>query len=33
MKTSHFPSMPRWLIYAVLTMLLWGAWGVVSKPL
>jgi transporter family protein len=25
--------MPRWLIYTVLTMLLWGGWGVVSKPL
>ncbi len=25
--------MPRWLIYTVLTMLLWGGCGVVSKPL
>jgi len=25
--------MPRWLTYTVLTMLLWGGWGVVSKPL
>src|SRR5436309_9530242 len=26
-------TMPRWLIYTLLTMLLWGGWGVVSKPL
>ena len=25
--------MPRWFLYALLTMLLWGGWGVVSKPL
>jgi transporter family protein len=25
--------MPRWLIHTLLTMLLWGGWGVVSKPL
>jgi transporter family protein len=25
--------MPRWLIFSLLTMLLWGGWGVVSKPL
>ena len=25
--------MPNWLIYTILTMLLWGGWGVVSKPL
>jgi bacterial/archaeal transporter family protein len=25
--------MPRWLIFSLLTMLLWGVWGVVSKPL
>jgi len=25
--------MPRWLTYTLLTMLLWGGWGVVSKPL
>lgn len=25
--------MPRWLIYTLLTMLLWGGWGLVSKPL
>jgi drug/metabolite transporter (DMT)-like permease len=25
--------MPRWLIYTVLTMLLWGGWSAVSKPL
>lgn len=24
--------MPRWLFYSLLTMLLWGGWGVVSKP-
>lgn len=24
--------MPRWLIYTILTMLLWGGWGLVSKP-
>src|SRR5215468_1430621 len=30
--SRHFiPS--RWLTYTVLTMLLWGGWGVVSKPL
>src|SRR5688572_7927998 len=25
--------MPRWLLYTLLTMLLWGGWGFVSKPL
>jgi len=25
--------MPRWLLYTLLTMLLWGGWGVLSKPL
>jgi drug/metabolite transporter (DMT)-like permease len=25
--------MPRWIIHTLLTMILWGAWGVVSKPL
>jgi len=25
--------MPRWLAYTLLTMLLWGGWGVLSKPL
>lgn len=25
--------MPRWLIFTLLTMLLWGGWGVLSKPL
>lgn len=25
--------MPRWLLHTLLTMLLWGGWGVVSKPL
>jgi uncharacterized membrane protein len=25
--------MPRWLTYTLLTMLLWGGWGFVSKPL
>lgn len=25
--------MPRWLLYTFLTMLLWGGWGLVSKPL
>jgi transporter family protein len=25
--------MPRWFIFSLLTMLLWGGWGVVSKPL
>src|SRR5262245_15135419 len=25
--------MPRWLLYTLLTMLLWGGWGLVSKPL
>ena len=25
--------MPRWLFYTFLTMLLWGGWGLVSKPL
>jgi transporter family protein len=25
--------MPRWLLYTLLTMLLWGVWGLVSKPL
>ncbi len=25
--------MPRWLLLTLLTMLLWGGWGVVSKPL
>src|SRR5262245_18329858 len=25
--------MPSWLTYTLLTMLLWGGWGVVSKPL
>jgi transporter family protein len=25
--------MPRWLSYTFLTMLLWGGWGVLSKPL
>jgi transporter family protein len=24
--------MPRWFLYSLLTMLLWGGWGVVSKP-
>jgi transporter family protein len=26
-------TMPRWLLYTLLTMLLWGGWGVLSKPL
>jgi len=25
--------MPRWFLYSLVTMLLWGGWGVVSKPL
>jgi hypothetical protein len=25
--------LPRWLFYSLVTMLLWGGWGVVSKPL
>jgi transporter family protein len=25
--------MPRWLLFTFLTMLLWGGWGVLSKPL
>lgn len=25
--------MPRWLTYTLVTMVLWGGWGVVSKPL
>jgi len=25
--------MPRWFFYSLVTMLLWGGWGVVSKPL
>src|SRR5262245_5718168 len=25
--------MPRWLVYTLVTMALWGAWGVFSKPL
>lgn len=25
--------MPRWLIFTLLTLLLWGGWGLVSKPL
>jgi len=25
--------MPRWLLYTLLTMIFWGGWGVVSKPL
>jgi transporter family protein len=25
--------MPRWIIHTLLTMILWGVWGVVSKPL
>jgi transporter family protein len=25
--------MPRWLLFSLLTMLLWGGWGVLSKPL
>jgi transporter family protein len=25
--------MPRWLLFTLLTMLLWGGWGVLSKPL
>lgn len=25
--------MPKWLIYTFVTMLLWGGWGVISKPL
>ncbi len=24
--------MPRWFVYSLVTMLLWGGWGVVSKP-
>ncbi len=24
--------MPRWFLYSLITMLLWGGWGVVSKP-
>ena len=24
--------MPRWFFYSLMTMLLWGGWGVVSKP-
>ena len=26
-------TMPRWLTYTLLTMLLWGAWGFASKPI
>jgi transporter family protein len=25
--------MPRWLLYTLVTMLLWGGWGLLSKPL
>ena len=25
--------MPRWFLYSLVTMLIWGGWGVVSKPL
>ena len=25
--------MPRWFFYSLVTMLLWGGWGVVAKPL
>ncbi len=25
--------MPRWLLYTLITMLLWGGWGLLSKPL
>jgi drug/metabolite transporter (DMT)-like permease len=25
--------MPRWLLYSLVTMLLWGGWGLASKPL
>lgn len=27
------PTMPRWLLYTIATMLLWGGWGALLKPL
>lgn len=26
-------GMPRWILFTLLTLLLWGGWGLVSKPL
>lgn len=28
---AFLPGIPRWLVYSLLTVLLWGAWGVQSK--
>jgi transporter family protein len=30
-RTATFLGMPAWLAYSLLTLLLWGAWGAVSK--
>jgi transporter family protein len=30
---TEWKFMPRWFFYSLVTMLLWGGWGVVSKPL
>jgi drug/metabolite transporter (DMT)-like permease len=31
-RGSPSRAMPRWLLHTLLTMVLWGVWGVVSKP-